>query len=192
MFLYRDGRQESHFLFLGLLYCILKDFLENHPSVGYPNENNLFYKGIKKIAKKNKLTFQLLNSITLRNRFRFLKKRLQEQRYIDVLATYYSILYSHFYINSKPVDYTLNKEGIFRRGTPFNPNVNNSDLIKNFSIENATGKRQGQIYAYSDDFLKNIFEGKIKSNDDFSKRLLSAIDKFNKDDKISSKYHWLI
>src|SRR3989344_6660312 len=92
-------------------YPILRDFLENHPSVGYPNEN-LFYRLIKRIAKKNKLTFQLLNSITLRNRFRFLKKRLEEQRYIDVLAVYYSILYSHFYIHTLPIDYDINKTGI--------------------------------------------------------------------------------
>ncbi len=169
-------------------YPILMDFLENHPSVGYPNEYSLFYKGIKKIAKKNKLTFQLLNSITLRNRFRFLKKRLREQRYIDVLATYYSILYSHFYINTKCAHYNVNLNGIWRRGDPFNKNLTNPELIKNFAIENATGKRQGQIYAYNDDFIRNIFEGKITSNDDFSKRLLSAIAKFNRNNKISLKY----
>lgn len=158
-------------------YPILKDYLENHPSVGYPTEN-LFYKIIKKIAKQNRLTFNALNNLTLRNRFRFLKKRLREQRYINVLAVYYSILYSHFYINAKPIDYAVNKKGIFRRGAPFNLKVNNTDLIKNYSIENATGRRQGQIYAYNDDLLKNIFNSKISKKDYFSTNLLASINKF--------------
>ncbi len=157
-------------------YPVLKDFIENHPHVGYPKEN-LFYKIIKKIAKQNRLTFNLLNSVTVRNRFRVLKKRLEDERYVNVLAAYYSILYSHFYINAKPVDYAINKEGIFKRGSPFNPKVNNLDLIKNYVMENATGKRQGQIYAYNDEFLKNIFNGKI-IKDDFSTSLLVSIDKF--------------
>lgn len=168
-------------------YPIFRDFLENHPSVGYPNEYSLFYKGIKKIAKKNKLTFKFLNSITLRNRFKFLKKRLKEQRYINVLAAYYSILYSHFYINTECANLEINKKGIWRRGDPFNKNVKNPDLLKNFSIENATGKRQGQIYAHNDDFLKNIFEGKIESDDNFSNRLLTAIAKFNENNKNLTK-----
>ena len=165
-------------------YPIFKDFLENHPSVGYPREN-LFYRSIKKIAKKNRLTFKLLNSITLNNRFRFLKKRLREQRYINVLAAYYSILYSHFHIDTRCTNYDINLNGIWRRGNPFNTNVTNTDLIKNFSIENAIGKRQGQIFSYNDIFLRNIFEGKVMPNDDFSNRLLKAISKFKESNKIS-------
>jgi len=160
-------------------YPILRDYLENHPSVGYPKEN-LFYKVIKRIAKENRLTFQLLNSIAVKNRFRVLKKRLKEERYINVIAVYYSILYSHFYINGEPINNSQNKNGLFRRTlSSLSIKINDTNLSNNFSKRNVTSHRQGQIIVFDEDFLKIVFSDKADKNDLFTRRLLNSINQFN-------------
>lgn len=160
-------------------YPILRDFIENHPSVGYPKEN-LFYRVIKRVAKKNRITFDVLNNITVKNRFKFLKKRLREQRYIDVLAAYYSILNSHFYINGEPINNSQNKNGLFRTTlSSLCVKINDPNLSNNFSKRNVRSHRQGQIIAFDEDFIKIIFSDKADKNDLFTRRLLNSINQFN-------------
>jgi len=160
-------------------YPELKNYLTKHSHVGFP-EDTKYYKGMRKIARKNKHILSLLNSFFVNNRFKVLKKRFKEEGYLSALAAYYSIVYSHFYINNDPVDNNLNNNSIFIRNQEPKIRVGDPEIMKNFSKDRISVRTKGHLYSFGEKFLKNIFENRVKQNNKISNQLMNTIDRFNK------------
>ncbi len=102
--------------------------------------------------------FKALKNISEINRFNVLKKRLKEDNFLRCLASYYMILYSHFYIDSS----TFSNQILFK-GKP-KPILQSDGVIldNNFSRKRVLGGDYGgQIYIYDMNFLNGLFEKKM-------------------------------
>lgn len=117
---------------------------------------------------------KIARKISSQNKFSALDKKLRDDKFIDILGAYYSILYSHFYIdgNSFPdqvVSKVWNSPG---------KNLAPMDFTSNMKEEMSHPAQPGQIYVYDTELLNNICTKNIKK-DAISERLMTAIDKFN-------------
>lgn len=158
-------------------YSVLRTFLEEHSNVGYPKDNRA-YRVLRKITRNNKKMLDFLNYVMVSNRFRVLNKRFKEQGYIDALAAYYSILYSHFYVDYQGVDNEINNTSLFKRNKDPKFKVGDPQIRKNFSRDRVFVPTKGHIYAYDDLLLRNIFENPALQEDKFSRRLIKSISAF--------------
>ena len=119
--------------------------------------------------------FKTLKFLNKNNKFKTLSKRLEKEEFLDILAAYYSILYSHFYVDNKSFKDQVN----FYGKKSANVDVDQIDLDKNFSKEKIFASQAGgQIFAYDMELLDNICNKKIIKSP-LSERLMQAIDRFN-------------
>jgi hypothetical protein len=89
--------------------------------------------------------FMLLRNLSEINRFNILRKRLRDYDFLKCLATYYLILYSHFYIDS----YSFPNQILFKGNPKPILESNPFDLEDNFTKKRVLGGVYGgQIYIY--------------------------------------------
>ncbi len=117
---------------------------------------------------------KIARKISSQNKFSVLDKKLKDENFIDILAAYYSILYSHFYINGNSfpdqiVSKVWNSPG---------KKLYSDEFSRNLKEEMSHSAQPGQIYVYDMDLLDNIYNKKLKK-DNISERLMNAIDRFN-------------
>ena len=124
---------------------------------------------------------KIARSISSRNKFSVLDKKLRDDKFIDILAAYYSILYSHFYIDGNSFPNQVVSKVWNAPGKKLNPN----EFTANLKEEMSHPSQPGQIYDYDMELLNNICNKKIKS-DMISDKLLKAIDNFNDVTKLSA------
>lgn len=156
-------------------------FVEDYP-VLYKYLNNFKHEGrLKSLAVKIKdkkifdlRRFSILRDINRIKRFRELNKRLKDRNYIEILSAYYSILYSHFYIDGDSYPDQVK----FSKAAPPLKRIDSELIEKNFSQEKAVSRYGGQINDYNMALLKNVCEKKLIETP-FSKKLMGAIDEFN-------------
>ncbi len=160
-------------------YPEIKYFFQKDSNIGFPRDDSLNYKLLKKFLGKIKISSNFLDSLTVANRFRVLRKRLKDESYVKTLAVYYTILYSHFYIENKCVDNEFNNRAIWNRNSTPNITVDDPQIIKNFSKNRIGVKTKGQIYSGDEKLLENIFENRMPQEDRASTKILEAIDNFN-------------
>ena len=119
--------------------------------------------------------FSFLRKLNKSNKLKTLSRKLEEEEFLDILATYYSILYSHFYVDNV----SFKDQVKFYGKKSANVDVDPTDLDKNFSKEKIFASQAGgQIFAYDMEFLDNICNKKIIKSQ-LSDRLMRAIDRFN-------------
>lgn len=151
-------------------YPILKEYLKT-----YSKDSFLKTLAIKFSHKVFDLRgLKIARKISSKNKFSVLEKKLSSVKFIDILAAYYSILYSHFYVdgNSFPdqvVSKVWNSPG---------KKLDQYEFTKNLREEMSHPAQPGQIYVYDMELLNNICNKKLKK-DPISERLMVAIDKFN-------------
>lgn len=155
-------------------YPILYDSLEKYSKERY------FKNTLKKLShdlyvELTKLTF--LRKISENNRFNILNKRLNDPRFIELLATYYSILYSHFYIDS----WSFPQQVVFREHSEPLFKSNGEDLEKNFTKERVRILYGGQIYVYDMNFINSFCEKRLNKTP-LTIKFMNSVDKFNKND----------
>ena len=158
-------------------YSILKEYLKKHSNVGFPEDKKL-YRGFRKTARLSHLS-NVFNKYILARRFRILNKRFGEKGYIDALAAYYSILYSHFYIDYSGVNNETNNSGIFRRNSAPEKRTGESEIADNYNKEHIFVKTKGHIYSTDMEFLDSILVKKAKQEKENSRKIAEAISKFN-------------
>ncbi len=119
--------------------------------------------------------FGFLRRLNKSNKLKTLAKKLEGEEFLDILVAYYSILYSHFYVDNV----SFKDQVKFYGKKSANVDVDPTDLDKNFSKEKIFASQAGgQIFAYDMEFLENICNKKIKKSP-LSERLMQAIDRFN-------------
>ena len=159
-------------------YPEIKNFFLGNSDVGFPKDLSYSYKMMKKIFQKNNLTLRMFDSVVVNNRFRILRRRFKEQGYIEILALYYAILHTHFYVNNQGIDNDINNQTLFNRNSAPKVLTDDPEIMKNFSKDRIWVKTKGQIYSGDEEFLKNIFEKRMQQNNKTADRLLEAINKF--------------
>lgn len=119
--------------------------------------------------------FNFLRKLNKHNKLKTLTKRLEKEEFLDILAAYYSILYSHFYVDNS----SFKDQVKFYGKKSANVDVDPTDLDKNFSKEKIFASQAGgQIFAYDMNFLNNVCNKKLKKSL-ASDKLMEAIDRFN-------------
>lgn len=119
--------------------------------------------------------FRILKKLNQKNKLNDFKKRVNDEEFMKCIAAYYSILYSHFYIDGN----SLEDQIIFQDWSQQKVQLNNEDWIDNFSQDKVYLPDCGQIFSYDEKLLKNIINNKLKRNFS-SEKLNIAIDWFNK------------
>ncbi len=129
----------------------------------------LFKGGFRGFLRK----FKILKYLNKKMKLRKFKRRLRSQDFIDCLTAYYSILYSHFYIEGDSMkDLTL-----FTTANKPQFQLNNNNIDKNFEEYNLD-KFSSQVYVYNMKLLDNLINKNIERTK-FTDKLINAIDKFN-------------
>lgn len=119
--------------------------------------------------------FNFLRKLNKHNKLKTLTKRLEKKDFLDILAAYYSILYSHFYVDNS----SFKDQVKFYGKKSANIDVDPTDLDKNFSKEKIFASQAGgQIFAYDTNFLNNVCNKKLKKSP-ASDKLIEAIERFN-------------
>jgi hypothetical protein len=155
-------------------------FIQKYPILSYSlaksSKESYFREKINNFSEKvfNLKKIKLLRKMYEFNRFRILRKRLKNDNYIDCLAAYYAILYSHFYIDSV----SFPNQVIFRECATPSVEMDSENIDNNFSKDKSRLPYGGQIYVYDTKLLDNINNKKLEETA-FSRRLMLAIDKFN-------------
>lgn len=100
-------------------------------------------------------------------RFTLLNQRLEEEKYLKYLATYYHILYENFRIK--------NKHGVMKWYQPYcSPEIHldNNKFRENFnSSKSFLGQR---IFCYDDTWISNVVEGKL-NHDKYAEKVYNII-----------------
>ncbi len=162
------------------IHPFLKDYPIFYDSLERYSKERYFKNTLKKLSHElyvelTKLTF--LRKISEKNRFNILNRRLKEKRFIELLAIYYSILYSHFYIDS----WSFPKQVVFREHSEPLFKSNGEDLERNFTKEMVRIPYGGQIYIYDMNFIDSLCEKRLNKTP-LTIKFMNLIDKFNKDD----------
>jgi hypothetical protein len=138
----------------------LKDypFLINFVKKYNPNDilKNYLNKFSKRVFDLRKIA--LLRSINENKKIRKMRKRLNHQDYLKSLAYYYSILWSHFYIDSS----SFKNQIVFREWSTPNSKLDLDNFELNFSKMKVYKSKTGQIICYDMDFLERILNKKMK------------------------------
>jgi hypothetical protein len=159
----------------------IKPFLKQYPifysSLKKPSIEKSFKNFLLERSKKyyDKLTqLKTLQKISQNNRFKTLNKLLKQDNFINYLAAYYSILYSHFYIQSPAMpDHIIYKE----YSKPL-IKLNTTNIDENFSKKKTREPYRLLIQTHNQDFLNNLCEGKVQ-NTPLAKRFIKALNQFN-------------
>lgn len=117
---------------------------------------------------------KLSRKVSSQNKFQRIHKKMKDDNFLDVLAAYYSIIHSHFYIDGNSFENQIT-------GGPWSTaysGINQKNFKANFSEEKSHPKNPGQVYVYDNELLGNICNKKLEK-DELSERLMQAIDRFN-------------
>ena len=136
------------------------------------NIKTLALKFSKKYFDLRKIPF--FRKFNEKKRFNLLKRRLEDEEFLDCLASYYSILYSHFYIDG---DSFPNQVTFSEFSFPATE-LDLENIENNFTKEKARLSYGGQIHVYNLKLINNLFDSKVAQTP-LSQRLKQAIDKFN-------------
>ncbi len=137
------------------------------------NMKNFVKRNYPKLYEKLK-RYYFLKKASENSRFNILNSRLKDQDYINILAAYYYVLHSHFYI-----DLVSFKDQIvfrdFYSGTL--PRSNNKIAENNFSKEKVRFPGSGMIYFYEMGFINALLEGNLEETP-LANKLLEGIKHF--------------
>ena len=151
-------------------YPILQEYLKSYSkdsllkTLAIKFSHNIFDMRGSKMARR----------ISSKNKFSTLDKKLKDSNFLNILAAYYSILYSHFYVNGNSFPDQVVSKVWNSPGIKLDP----LDFTKNLTNEMSHPAQPGQIYVYDMELLENIAEKNLKV-DAVSQRLMAAIDRFN-------------
>jgi len=151
-------------------YSCIKDYLKGHA------KNSLLKDLAIRFSKKffEIRDFKISRKISEKNKFKNIKNSLEKDIFVNCLAAYYSILYSHFYIDNR----SFKDQVIFREASESKVRFYPTSIEKNLIKEKANLKYSGQIYIYDEELLKNIINKNLEDTS-FSRKLIKAINKFN-------------
>ncbi|MBI5804075.1 hypothetical protein HY450_02430 [Candidatus Pacearchaeota archaeon] len=124
--------------------------------------------------KINLRGFKPLKKLNEYNRFRLLRKKLSDENYIEMLAVYYSIMNSHFYVDGD----SFPNQVTFNESTAPRVKLDAENFENNLTKEKTVIPLGGQIHDFNNDLLKNICSGKIEKTD-LGEKLIKAVEKFN-------------
>jgi len=162
-------------------YPILYRFLETY------SKDNPLKAVIEKERRKKKnrrwrvwvRKLPLARKISRNSKFRILHRNLKKEEFLDVLAAYYSILYSHFYVDSVSTE----NQVTFAGRDVYDVTVDPVDFDSNFTKANFVKSEAGMMHAYDMELLDNVCNKKLKPSP-VADKLIEAIDRFNgKEDK---------
>lgn len=173
---YKVGNAVSHIR--RFIHPFLKDYPVLHSYLKTYSKDSLLKTLALKFSKYifNVRALKISRRISAKNKLSNLEKKLKDEKFLDILAAYYSILNSHFYIDGSSFpDLIVNVESRpeSKPGIRLDPN----DFVKNIHTSTHL-TRLGQIYVHDEEFLQNICNKKLKE-DGFSDGLINAIDRFN-------------
>ena len=121
--------------------------------------------------------YAMLKKASEQSRFNVLASRLKNQDYIGLLASYYYVLYSHFYIDLV----SFKDQIVFRDFYSGNlPCSDNKNAENNFSKKKVRFPGSGMIYFYELGFIRSLLEGGLESTP-MASRLTEGIKNFEKD-----------
>lgn len=156
-------------------------FLEKYPI--FYNSMNKYNKdrSLKNFIKRNfpklyeKLKrYSYLKKASEKSRFNTLSQRMEKQEFINLLAAYYYVLYSHFYIDLVSFkDQIVFRE--FYKGTL--PRSDARQAEKNFTEKKVRFPGSGMIYFYEMGFINALIENKLRKTK-LAKRFLEGIHAF--------------
>lgn len=119
--------------------------------------------------------FRVLRNFNKWNKYKVLKNNLEKEDYIRLLAAYYSILYSHFYVDN--VSFQNQVEFYGKKSA--NVDLDSSNLDANFSKDKIFASTAGgQIFGYDMKFLSNLANKKLAETP-LTKKFYDAVDRFN-------------
>lgn len=154
-------------------------FIKEYPilaeSLGKESKDAKFRKRVQDFTEKvvDLRNIKLLRKLYEARRFRKLHRKMEDPRYIQLLATYYSILYSQFYIDGN----SFPQQVIFRDSSLPSVKLDAINLDANFTKEKQRFPYGGQIYDYDSKLFTNIVEKKIEKTP-FAEKIMSAVDDF--------------
>jgi hypothetical protein len=152
-------------------YPILKRFLSKYSKDGLLKSTAIkFSKKFFEIRE-----FKFLRMLSEFNKFKRLRNNFKDARFLDSLATYYSIIHSHFYIDGNSVK---NQISFYRNMYSTDVRLHPTNITLNLSKARSYPKYSGQVYGHDMEFLNNIVNKNLKP-DIYSKKLIEAINRFN-------------
>jgi len=152
-----------------VLESSIKQYGEERPLKNFVHKRyKLFYENLQK--------YNFLRKLSETSRFSRLKNRLKDDKFMEVLAVYYSILYSHFYTSL--IDYPLQ---IDFRGyyDHIIDSLDYSNLDNNFTKKAVSVKDTGRIYSYNQQFLETLFKKGFEKTT-LAEKFYAKIDEFFK------------
>jgi hypothetical protein len=106
-------------------------------------------------------------------KFKNLRKKLKTNKFIECLAAYYAIIYSHFYVDSC----SFKNQIVFGHVSQPKIKLDEKYLENNFSPKKSSPKYSGNVYGYDMGLLKKINKNEIIQTK-FSKPFLKAVLQF--------------
>jgi len=158
------------------IYPFLKNYPILYESLGKYGSEKKIKTLIRKFSRSifDLERFKIIKKIYELNKFKILKNQLKDEIYLKCLAAYYTILNSHFYIDSC----SFPEQVIFREHNPPIVELDDKNIDNNFSIKKQRLPYGGRIYGYNEKLLKNIFNKTLEETE-FSNKLMQAINKSN-------------
>lgn len=120
--------------------------------------------------------FSFIKKASERNRFAILNARLKEQDYLDLLAAYYYVLYSHFYIDLVSFPDQIVFRDFYKGALPRSDETN---AEKNFTSEKVRFPGSGMLYFYEQGFVNALLEGKLEKTP-LQEKLTEGLRRFEK------------
>lgn len=187
---------------LSKLYNYNKDYFEKYdlgPDVHHVmryidpflDKYPIFYLSIQKFAKDKSLKnfikrnypklfnkmqrSKFMRCLAERNRFNVLSSRLQNQEYVNLLAAYYYILYSHFFIDLISFKDQLVFRDFYKGVLPMS---DQRVAENNFTKDKVRFPQSGMIYFYEMSFINSIFNNSLE-NTDLYKKILEGVNNFD-------------
>lgn len=164
----------------------INPFLEKYPIFYSSLEKFRKDRSLKNYVKRNypvmfeKLKkYNFLKKASEKSRFNILNSRLNNQEYVNLLAAYYSVLYSHFYINLT----SFKDQIIFRDFYKGELPISDSKIAeKNFGKEKVRFQNSGMIYFYEMNFIRSAVNKNLE-NTELANKIYIGLDNFNSSSK---------
>ena len=153
-------------------YPMLNSYLKSY------SKDTLFKTLAIKFSKKvfEVRGFKIARKISAKNKLTSLQKKLKDDGFVDILALYYSILYTHFYIDGNSFTNQIVNVADRPESTP-GVELDPFEFSKNLDIITHP-TRPGQIYVYDMKLLNNIYNKKL-NKDPISEKLMNSIERIN-------------
>lgn len=159
----------------------INPFLESYPLLysvltKYNSDRtlkNIIKRSFSKLYEKLK-AYSLLRRISEKNRFVTLSRRMKNSNYIDLLAAYYFILYSHFYIDLVSFKNQVELRDFYKGHLP---KSDSKVAENNFSVKKVRFPGSGMLYYYDMGFINSLINGRLKQTP-FSISLSEGIKNF--------------